>query len=186
MKQAMSIRFTFIALALLAGAGSARGQGAQFMPGGAVVVRPSLAYVAANLDSLSIQYRQFAATAAGPFATLADRQAYARFVRSAIVPQLKVDIAGLYVTFDSLGGGAFAVPAALFDLETIDLISKDVERSAGSDTRELFNARAYALNAVLQGYFAKTQLLVLPMVADRLTKAALISAAPHLIETITP
>jgi hypothetical protein len=193
MKQTMLTRYTVIAWALVIGAGSAHAQAVSFKQGGAVVIRPSLAYIAATRDTLSDQYQQIAATAAARYATAADRQAFARFVRTAIMPQLRGDVAELYVTFDSLGGGGYAVPSALFDLETIDVLSKDVERSAATDTRDVFNARAFALNAVLQGFFAKTQLLVFPLVHDRQTKAALLSAAPqfpittpYMIETVTP
>jgi len=182
----MSTRYILLALALLVGAASARGQGTQFARGGALIVRPSLAYTATTLDRLAIDYRRLAATATAPYATTVERQALARFVRAEIVPQLKVDIAGLYVTFDSLVGGAYAVPATLFDLDAIDLLSKDVARSAKSDNREAFNARTYALSTALEGYFAKTQLLVLPMVNDRLNGTALISVAPHWVEKIAP
>ena len=174
MTQSTLARYSLIAAALLAGS-NAHAQGARLVPGGAMVLEPSFARAAATLDSMSSQYRRLAATATAPSAKKADRQELARFVREEIVPRLKEDIAGLYVTFDSLGGGAYAVPATLFDLDAIDMMSKDVQRSATANVREVFNTRTFALSSALEGYFAQTQMLVLPFVTDRLAKAAMMA-----------
>ena len=166
-------QFHLITLALVLGAGAAQAQETgQSTKGGSVALQPSLTSLVATHDDLAAQFRRLAVAATGTAARTADRQALARFLRAAIVPQLKTESYTLFPVFDSLVGGGYAVPATLFDLDAIELLIKEIERTAGGD-RVAFDTRSYALSVALDGYFTKVQLLVLPVLNERLGGAAL-------------
>ncbi len=184
MQRTTLTRSTLMALALLAGAGSVHAQGAELAQR-AGASQPNYVSLVTTLDGLAAQYRGLAATATGVNATTADRRALAKFVRLEIVPQLKTDIVDLYTTFDSLVGGGYAVPATLVDLDAIDALSKEVAATALTRNRAQFDVRAYALSQLLDNYFAKTQMLVLPFVIER-TQGALVSFRPSVVERLLP
>jgi hypothetical protein len=133
-----------------------------------VAARPSLTSLRATHDGLAAQFRRFTEAATGAAATSADRQALAQFVRTAIVPQLKLESDELFTPFDSLVGGGYAVPATLFELDAISDLAKEIERTAVSDDRAVFATRSYALRVMLECYFTKVQVLVLPVLNERL------------------
>jgi hypothetical protein len=164
-----------VTLALVLSAGTARGQGdsRQATNGHWGAAKPGPMSLVDTHDGLAAQFRRLADAATGASATSADRQAFARFVRAAVVPQLKVESVTLFTVFDSLVGGGYAVPATLFDLDAIGYLVKDVERSASGKDRVAFETRAYALGWALDGYFTKVQLLVLPVLRTRLSGDAL-------------
>lgn len=168
-------------LALVLGAGAAQGQETgQSTKGGSAVLQPSLTFLVATHDDLAAQFRRLAGAATGATAKTADRQALARFVRTAIVPQLKIESVELFTAFDSLVGGGYAVPATLFDLDAIEFLIKEIERTAGGGDRVAFETRSYALSMALDGYFTKVQLLVLPVLNARLGRPALSAALTRL------
>jgi hypothetical protein len=163
-----------MALALMLGAATAQAQGdsKHVTKGGSVALKPALSSLVSTHDELAAQFRRLAESATGAAARSADREALARFVRTAVVPQLTRESVTLFTAFDSLVGGGYAVPATLFDLDAISFLVKEVERTAGGD-RITFETRAYALSWALDGYFTKVQLLVLPVLRARLTGSAL-------------
>lgn len=184
-----SRQLPLIALALVIGAGTTRGQGAgqHSTRGGSVALKPSLTSLVATHDGLAAEFRRLTVAATGAAAKSADRQALARFVGKAVVPQLTTESFVLFTTFDSLVGGGYAVPATLFDLDAISLLVQEIERTAGAGDRIAFESRNYALSVALEGYFTKVQLLVLPVLHARLSGAALSAVATRLeVERTTP
>ena len=170
-----------ISLALVLGAGAAQAQEAgQSTKGGSVALQPSLTSLVATQDKLAAQFRRLAVAATGTSAQAAERRALARFLRTAVVPQLTVEGLELFTAFDSLVGGGYAVPATLFDLDAIEFLIKEIERTAGHSDRVAFNERAYALSVALDGYFTKVQLLVLPVLNARVGGTALSTALTRL------
>jgi hypothetical protein len=170
-EQAMNTRHTLIiGLALVLTAGIARAQGGHSTKGGsiAVVRTPTLTALVASHDDLSARFRRLATAAINPTSTAVERQAFGRFVRSDVLSRLSTEVSVLYPTFDSLVGGGYAVPAVLFDVDGISFLTKEVERTASGSDRVEFVSRAYALSAALESYFTKTELLVLPVLEERL------------------
>lgn len=176
-----------VALALAITAGGASGQGAknQSTKGGSVALSASLAAVVTTHDGLAAQFRRLAAAATATSASARERQAVSRFVRASVVPQLETESVVLYPVFDSVIGGGYAVAANLFDLDAIGFLVKESERTA-SGGRADFDARLYALSTALETYFTKTQLLVLPVLNDRLSGAELASVLARLADQDVP
>ena len=172
-----------ITLALVLGAGTAlaQGDGQQSTRGGSVALKPSLTPLVASHDALAERYRGLTAAATGATAKAADRQALARFVRTAIVPRLTIESFTLFTAFDSIVGGGYAVPATLFDLDAIALLVKEIEHVAGAGDRIAFETRNHALSWALDGYFTKVHQLVLPVLNSRLSGTAL-SAVVHRLD----
>jgi hypothetical protein len=176
-----------IALALAVGAGSALSQGAQRQStrGGSVELGSSLAALTTTHDGLAARFRQLGAKATAANATVTDRQALARFVRAEVVPHLEIESVALFPAFDSIIGGGYAVPATLFDLDAISFLIQEVERTATVSAVD-FGARVYALSSALETYFTKTQLLVLPVLHERLKGPALDTVLARLADRSAP
>jgi hypothetical protein len=175
-----------ITLALAIGAGGALAQGAQQgTKGGSVALTASLATLVTEHDVLAAEFRRVVAAASSARATGTERAAVGRFVRTAVVPQLEIESVVLYPAFDSIVGGGYAVPANLFDLDAIAFLVKEAERTA-TGARAEFDARVYALSTALETYFTKTQLLVLPVLNDRLSGTGLASVVARLAEKNAP
>lgn len=176
------LRILALTLVLSAGAAQAQEYSKQIAKGGAVALQPSIVSLAETHEGLAAQFRRLGETATGATARAADRQALVRFVRTAIVPQLKIESVVLFTAFDSIVGGGYAVPATLFDLDAINSLVKETERTTGDSARYAFNERTYALSIALEGYFTKVELLVLPVLNQRLSGQAL-SAVFSRLET---
>jgi len=167
----MNTRHTLvIGLALVVTAGIARAQGGHSTTGGsiAIVRGPTLTALVASHDDLSARFRRLASAATNPTSTAVERQAFGRFIRSEVLSRLSTEVSVLYPAFDSVVGGGYAVPATLFDLDGISFLTKEVERTATGNDRVEFVSRAYALSTALETYFTKTELLVLPVLEERL------------------
>lgn len=156
-----------LALALTLGAASGGAQ--RGTAGGSVALQPSLESLPALHDELAAEFRRLADAATAASATARERVALARFVRQTIVPRLKTESFALITAFDSVVGGGYAVPATLFDLDAIGFLVREIERTAGGGSPATFNERAYALSVGLEGYFTKMDVLVLPVLRQRLT-----------------
>jgi hypothetical protein len=163
-----------ITLVAILGATALPAQGARERGGkGVVAVAPTLATLVETHDGLASRFRQLSAAATRAGAPRAARRSLASFVRAEIVPQLEIESVVLYPVFDSIAGGGYAVPATLFDLDAIGFLVKEIERTAGTADRAAFEARAYALSHALEAYFTKLQLLVVPVLHERLGEPAL-------------
>jgi hypothetical protein len=172
----MNTRHTLvIGLALVFAAGIARAQGGHSTKGGSIAVArtASLTDLVASHDDLSARFRRLASAATNPTSTAVERQAFGRFIRADILSRLATEVSVLYPAFDSLVAGGYAVPATLFDLDGISFLTKEVERTATGNDRVEFVSRAYALSVALESYFTKTELLVLPVLEERLDVARL-------------
>lgn len=180
-------RFQFITLTLVLGAAVAQGQGVgqQSTAGGSVALKPSVTTIVSTHDGLAAEYRRLTDAATGTAAKATDRHALAHFLRAAIAPQLQAESFELFTAFDSVVGGGYAVPATLFDLDAIGFLVKEIERTASGEDRTTFATRSYALSVALEGYFTKVQLLVLPVLKDRLSGPAL-EAVLARVERQTP
>ena len=172
-------------LALVLGAGVARAQSGQTTLGGSVARTAHFTSLVATHDDLAVRFRRLAQAAINSHSTTIERQALGRFIQSDIVPRLKVESVALYTAFDSIVGGGYAVPATLFDLDAIAFLVKEVDRTATGDRAE-FAARVYALSAALESYFTKTQLLVLPVLEERLNAAGVNAVLARLEGRNTP
>lgn len=163
-----------LTLALVLGAVAAQGQEVTHdSKGGSVSLTPNAATLVTRHDELAAQFRRLAQAATGSAAHASDREELARFVRGTIVPQLSKEMQVLFPTFDSIVGGGYAVPATLFDLDLVSYLVKELERTATDEDGAAFETRAYALSIALEGYFTKVQLLVLPVLKERLGPKAL-------------
>jgi hypothetical protein len=172
----MNIRNTLvIGLASVVIAGIARAQGGHSIKGGSVAVArtATLTALVATHDDLSARFRRLASAAVNPTSTAVERQAFGRFVRAEVFPQLSSEVSVLYPAFDSVLAGGYAVPAALFDLDGVSFLTKEVERTATGKDHAEFVARAFALSTALEAYFTKTELLVLPVLEEKLDIARL-------------
>ena len=162
-----------LALTLVFGAVAAQGQaGGQTSKGGAVSLTPNAAGLVTTHDGLAAQFRRLTQAATGATAKASDRTALASFVRGKVVPQINQEVAALFPTFDSIVGGGYAVPATLFDLDAVSYLVKELERTAANGDRAAFETRTFALGLSLETYFTKVQLLVLPVLNERLGEAA--------------
>lgn len=174
-------QFRLLTLALMFGALPAQGQeGNRASQGGAVALAPTAASLVSAHDRLAAEFRRLAEAAIGPTATAEQRQAITRFLRTQIEPRLRKESWSLFPTFDSLVGGGYAVPANLFDLDGVSFLVKEIERTAASGERVAFETRLYALSVALESYFTKVQLLVLPVLKDRLGESALAAVVGEL------
>jgi len=181
----MFARHTLIlGLALVFGAGNARAQAGQSTRGGSVA--RSLTSLVATHDDLAVRFRRLASAAINAHSTATERAALGRFVRAEILSRLTVEASVLYPAFDSIIGGGYAVPATLFDLDGIWFLVKEIERTASASDRIEFVSRAYALSTALETYFTKTQLLVLPVLEQRLNAAGLNAVVTRLEQPNTP
>lgn len=172
---------SLLTAALTVAALAAAGASAQRVSaGGSVDVRPGLAFLVDTHDSLAAQFRRLADAATAPGAVTAERQALARFVRGAISPVLQRESFELMPVFDSVVGGGYAVPATLLDLDGIAFLVRELERTAGGSDRVSFNERAYALSIALEGHYTKVDLLIVPVLRDRLSPVGLRALAARL------
>ena len=163
-----------LTLALVLGAAVAQGQEAgRISSGGAVSLAPTSASLVTAHDRLAAEFRRLAEAAIGPEATAEDREAISRFVRRMIEPRLRKESWSLFPTFDSIVGGGYAVPANLFDLDGVSYLVKEIERTTATGERAAFETRLYALSVALESYFTKVQLLVVPVLKERLGETAL-------------
>jgi hypothetical protein len=158
-------------LALVLGAVTAQGQGVA-QKGGSVSLTPNAAGLVTTHDGLAAQFRRLTQAATGATAKASDRAALASFVRGKVVPQINQEVAVLFPVFDSIVGGGYAVPATLFDLDAVSYLVKELERTAANGDRTAFETRTFALGLSLETYFTKVQLLVLPVLNERLGEAA--------------
>jgi hypothetical protein len=147
-------------------------------------LQPSLTAVAATHDELAAKFRRLAGAAIEVTASTAARLSLATFVRKNIMPRLDTESMVLFPAFDSIIGGGYAVPANLFELDGIAFLVQEVERTAAYGAE--FGARVYALSHALEGYFTKTELLVLPVLKDRLSAGQLQAVITDLTERNTP
>ena len=163
-----------LTLALVLGAASAQGQEAgRNSSGGAVSLTPTAGSLVSAHDRLAAEFRRLADAAIGPAATTEHRQAITRFLRTKIEPRLRKESWSLFPTFDSIVGGGYAVPANLFDLDGVSYLVKEIERTTATGERAAFETRLYALSVALESYFTKVQLLVVPVLKERLGETAL-------------
>lgn len=163
-----------LTLALVFGTVSAQGQGVgQASKGGSVSLTPNAAALVTTHDGLAAQFRRLTQAATGSTAKASDRDALARFVRAKVVPQITQEVIVLFPTFDSIVGGGYAVPATLFDTDVVSYLVKELERTAANRDRAAFETRSFALGLSLENYFTKVQLLVLPVLNERLGATAL-------------
>lgn len=162
----MFTKSLLIALVLVAGAGG--GAAAQ-----SVAFQPAYAGMDQPLDRLALRYRQLAVSATDANATTQSREALVDYIHAAIVPELNDQVATFYTAFDSLTDGAYAVPAALFDLDVIDGFIKQLARTTGDGDARAFEARVAELSASLDDFFTKTQVLIMPTVNGRVSRITL-------------
>lgn len=168
----MSSRHIVLVLALAGVVSGLRAQTSRSSNGGSVALRAGVASLVTAHDSLAARFRRLVTSATAPGASPSARQAVVTFVRAEIEPQLSRESIALFPTFDSIIGGGYAVPATLLDLDGIAFLAQEVARTAGA-SRGDFEARLYALSSALESYFTKTDLLVLPVLHERLGSVAL-------------
>jgi hypothetical protein len=120
-------------------------------------------------EQLATRFRTLWSAATGPRSSVHDRVSFLAFLHRELITQLDREGLVLYPKFDSLTTGSYATTAALFDRAVIGRLIHELGDSVAYRDSTVFKARSYALAVALEGYFTKTEFLVLPVVHDRLS-----------------
>ncbi|HEX9705189.1 MAG TPA: hypothetical protein VGA20_08090 [Gemmatimonadales bacterium] len=164
-----------VTLALFAGIGDAQQQALARYPGAEALAgaRVTFAPVFAAHEQIATRFRSVWDAAIAPRATVTDRVSFLGFVRFELIAQLDREGSVLYPVFDSLTDGVYATTAALLDRQAIGRLFQELGDSASYRDLTEFKARSFALAAVLESYFTKTELLVLPVVREKLSESGI-------------
>ena len=126
--------------------------------------------LAAAQEQLAARFRPLILHAVAPAATREDRVALVRFLRSEVLPYIVSEGEVVYPLVDSIAGSAgYATVGAVLDHDAIGRFVDELDAQAASANATGFVYPAYALAGVLDTYFAKDQLLVQPILENRLS-----------------
>ncbi len=142
------------------------------------VVTPSvpsaIALLGAEHERLNTEFARLRDGALAASATIRARREFVRFLRGDLLPYLHGSGVVLYVVADSVGRiGGYATVAALFEREAIAREVEELGKAAGGSNSGAFRSHTAVLAALLDNYFTKEQLLILPILGQRLSEAEL-------------
>jgi hypothetical protein len=115
-------------------------------------------------DQLAGRFRPLAARAIAPSATRADREALVKFLRAEVVPYMADAGATVYPVVDNImGSEGYVTIAASLDQDAIIRTVKDLAVEADAKDPTKFVGQAYAVSALLDTYFQREALLIVPV-----------------------
>jgi hypothetical protein len=140
----------------------------------AAPVPSAIALLGAEHDRLIAEFGRLRDGSLARSATIRVRREFVQFLKTDLLPYLHGSGVVLYVAADSVAKiGGYATVAALFEREAIARQVDEISKAAGASDSDAFRSRTAALGALLDNYFTKEQLLILPILGQRLSESEL-------------
>jgi hypothetical protein len=137
-------------------------------------VPSAIAVLGAEHDRLNTEYARLRDGSLARSATVRVRREFVEFLKADLLPYLHGSGVVLYVAADSVAKiGGYATVAALFEREAIARQVDEIGKAAGESSSDAFRSHTAALGALLENYFTKEQLLILPILGQRLSEGEL-------------